>query len=127
MLHGIGWKVKLEITIEITENTPLKIPFKSATQEGGIKMFGLLVAFYPGVKKVTPLSNSLAEFTPRVTVDSWAFLPIARLPSLGRPYILFLYVKTIICLLLPSDGTSWSYPCKLLAVPVNLARSGLAP
>jgi hypothetical protein len=50
MLHGIGWKVKLEITIEITENTPLKIPFKSATQEGGIKMFGLLVAFYPGVK-----------------------------------------------------------------------------
>jgi hypothetical protein len=50
MLHGIGWKVKLEITIGITENTPLKIPFKSATQKGGIKMFGLLVAFYPGVK-----------------------------------------------------------------------------
>jgi hypothetical protein len=62
MLHGIGWKVKLEITIEITENTPLKIPFKSATQEGGIKMFGLLVAFYPGVKNYFMHSRMTASF-----------------------------------------------------------------
>ena len=72
-----------------------------------------------------PFRQSCRIYHLRLRLTVWRPLLLQGYPSVGL--ILFLFVKTDFCLRLPSDGTSRFNPCLQLAVPVNPARSGLAP